>query len=103
MKKRLLTLFVLVLMLACVFAQGVFASEVAGDTTAEESVCDCPECHPSEVEAEMPPMEFKFDIESLGSSALIMGKGMLGIAIVTAIIIAIVMILNVATSGKKDK
>lgn len=99
MKKKIFVLLVLILMLTCAFAQNVFAEAAATD----EFICDCPTCNPTEeAEDEMPPMDFKFDVRTLGSSALIMGKGMLGIAIVTAIIIAIVMLLNRITSDKKN-
>jgi len=46
-------------------------------------------------------MNLNFSIENLMSSLPIMGKGMLGIFAVTAVIILVVAALNVLTSPKK--
>lgn len=45
----------------------------------------------------------EFSIENLLASLPIMGKGMFGIFIVTAVIILVVMALNYTTSPKTDK
>ena len=45
----------------------------------------------------------EFSIENLLSSLPIMGKGMLGIFIVTAVIILVVMALNYTTSPRTKK
>lgn len=47
-------------------------------------------------------MEISFSIDDLMSALPIMGKGMLGIFAVTAVIILAVTVLNAVTSKKKD-
>lgn len=47
-------------------------------------------------------MEISFSINNLMSALPIMGKGMLGIFAVTAVIILVVTVLNAVTSKKKD-
>lgn len=47
-------------------------------------------------------MEISFSIDNLMSALPIMGKGMLGIFVVTAVIILAVTVLNAVTSKKKD-
>lgn len=46
-------------------------------------------------------MNFSFDMEKMLTSLAVMGKGMLGIFIVTGVIILSVMLLNKLTSPKK--
>lgn len=65
----------------------------------------CPEC--GKAVFRKGKMEFKFDIDALGDSALILCKGMLGIFIVTGVIISFILILNTvvekARQSKENK
>ena len=47
-------------------------------------------------------MKFKFDLNALGESAMILCKGMLGIFIVTGVIIAFILILNTVVEKVKE-
>ena len=47
-------------------------------------------------------LNFEFSIDKFMNSLPIMGKGMLGIFVVTLVIILVVSALNAITSGKKD-
>lgn len=60
----------------------------------------------SEKETKEIVKETKYDLDSvatLGTSAAVMGKGMFGIFVVIAILIACVYALNAAGKKKKDK
>lgn len=52
-------------------------------------------------------MKFKFDVDALGESAMILCKGMLGIFIVTGVIITFILVLNTvvekANQAKENK
>ena len=47
-------------------------------------------------------LNFEFSLDKVMNSLPIMGKGMLGILVVTLVIILVVSALNAITSGKKD-
>ena len=47
-------------------------------------------------------LKFAFDIESLGQTLPVMGKGMLGIFVVTSLIIITIYLLQKFASGKKS-
>ncbi|MBQ8546488.1 MAG: hypothetical protein IJ437_06075 [Clostridia bacterium] len=65
----------------------------------------CPSCGRQVLQSG--EMKFKFDVNALGESAMILCKGMLGIFIVTGIIIAFILILNTVVEkinqSKKNK
>ena len=74
---------------------------------------ECPECSDGEVDGvycskcgrqvqKSGKMKFKFDLNALGESAMILCKGMLGIFIVTGVIIAFILILNTVVEKVKE-
>ena len=93
MKKLLVTLSLTVI-LALVLSLAVFAT---GDKAeAQNNACaGCEVCNPTKVEMdEMPPMEFELDGEAFLESLGYMGKGLVGIFVVTLVIIGVVATLN---------
>ena len=78
-----------------------------------ENQVECPECSDGEVDGvycskcgrqvqKSGKMKFKFDLNALGESAMILCKGMLGIFIVTGVIIAFILILNTVVEKVKE-
>ena len=89
MKKKLLIVLSLMLILTALMSLVSFAQG--------ESPCQgCEVCNPTQegVNDEMPPMKIRIDGEAFLHSLVLMGKGMLGIFIVTLVIIGVVAILN---------
>ena len=82
----------------------VFLSETDGGiSTAEES--DTLEMDSQELTEEVTDMtmNFRIDADAFVDTLPIMGKGMLGIFIVTAVIVITVAVLNKVTGKKKNK
>ena len=106
MKKstKITLIITLVLCLVMAFALSVFANSVGDAQTASAQT-------PNEGGAEgsiagEKELQFKIDGSSLGKTVPILCTGMIGIFIVTAIIIAIVLILNTTMTiidNKKNK
>ena len=78
-----------------------------------ENQVECKECSDGEVDGvycskcgrqvqKSGKMKFKFDLNALGESAMILCKGMLGIFIVTGVIIAFILILNTVVEKVKE-
>lgn len=95
--KKILIVLSLTVVLCALLGVTVLATEEAVQPNEEVSSCvGCEICNPTstEVSDEMPPMKVQINgaafVESLG----LMGKGMLGIFVVTLVIIGVVAILN---------
>ena len=90
--KKLLAVVSLMLLLCSLFAFTVLAT----DESLPNACAGCEVCNPSE-EAnidDMPEMEFKVNGSAFVDALGYMGKGMLGIFIVTLVIVGVVAILN---------
>ena len=90
--KKLLVILSLILVLAAILSLTVFAQ-----AENEENPCQgCEICNPTstEVNDEMPPMKVRIDGEAFLHSLGLMGKGMIGIFVVTLVIVGVVAILN---------
>ncbi len=90
--KKILSIIILSLLLCSVFAVTAFATD-----STEKSPCEgCEICNPGkEVNIDdMPEMEFKIDGSAFVESLGYMGKGLVGIFIVTLVIVGVVAILN---------
>lgn len=98
--KKLLAILSLALVLCSLFALCVCATE------EKANPCEgCEICNPTEnsAEQEMKPMEFKIDFDAFVSSLGLMGKGMIGIFVVTLIIVGVVAILNWHGKSLEDR
>ena len=91
--KKLLVILSLTVMLALALSVSAFAT---GDKAEAQSPCaGCEVCNPTKIEMdEMPPMEFELDGEAFVESLGYMGKGLVGIFVVTLVIIGVVATLN---------
>ena len=92
--KKLLTVICLVSLLCMALAISVFAADT---TAAEKSACEgCEVCNPKEEASidEMKEMEFDLDGDAFVDSLSYMGKGLVGIFVVTLVIVGVVAILN---------
>lgn len=98
--KKLLVILSLALVLCSLFALCVSATEEAVNP------CEgCEICNPQEGGSmdEMKPMEFKIDFDAFVNSLGLMGKGMIGIFVVTLIIVGVVAILNWHGKSLEDR
>ena len=89
--KKLLVIVSLILALCSFLSVTVFAT---GESTNPCQGCEI--CNPKEDVSidEMPEMEFQIDGEGFLESLGYMGKGMVGIFVVTLVIVGVVAILN---------
>ena len=90
--KKLLLIISAIAVLCALFAVNVFAAEETKSTACQ----GCEVCNPSEGVSmdDMPEMKFEVDGEAFLDSLGYMGKGMLGIFVVTLVIVGVVAILN---------
>ena len=89
--KKLLIVLSLVLMLTLMLSLTVFAQAEKSQNPCE----GCEICNPeTEVSDEMPPMKIRIDGEAFLYSLGLMGKGMIGIFVVTLVIVGVVAVLN---------
>lgn len=90
--KKLLLIVSLLSVLCALFALNAFATTGATSTACQ----GCEVCNPSEGVSmdDMPEMKFEVDGEAFLDSLGYMGKGMLGIFVVTLVIVGVVAILN---------
>ena len=90
--KKLLVILSLAVVLCTLLALPSFAAEEKAPTACE----GCEVCNPKEETSldDMPEMEFNIDGEAFLDSLGYMGKGMLGIFVVTLVIVGVVAILN---------
>ena len=91
--KKLLLIISVIAVLCALFAVNAFATAEGTTTTACEG---CEVCNPSEGASmdDMPEMKFEVDGGAFVDSLEYMGKGMLGIFVVTLVIVGVVAILN---------
>ena len=100
--KKLLVILSLVLVLAAILSLTVFAQA----QEQEQSPCQgCEVCNPTGEDSidEMPPMKIRIDGAAFLSSLVLMGKGMIGIFVVTLVIVAVVVILNWHGKSLEDR
>ena len=91
--KRFLSVLLLSLLLVSLLSLTAFATEQkeAGTSTCE----NCEVCNPDKAEVKnTKEMEFKIDTDAFVDSLSLMGKGMVGIFVVTLVIIGVVATLN---------
>ena len=92
MKKFIITIS-LIMALCAIFAVTVLAAEEVQDVI--NPCIGCEVCNPTtRTQDEMPPMKVQINGEAFLDSLGLMGKGMLGIFVVTLVIIGVVAILN---------
>ena len=91
--KRFLAVLLLSLLLASLLSLTIFATQ---EKAEEKSTCEnCEVCNPEATEAKnTKKMEFKIDTDAFVDSLSLMGKGMIGIFVVTLVIIGVVATLN---------
>ncbi|MBE6674263.1 MAG: hypothetical protein E7596_04050 [Ruminococcaceae bacterium] len=95
--KKLLLVISLALALCAVLGITALAAEEEKTPNELPSTCiGCEVCNPTseEVNGEMPPMKVQINGEAFVDSLVLMGKGMVGIFVVTLVIIGVVAILN---------
>ncbi|MBO4983600.1 MAG: hypothetical protein J6D23_06030 [Clostridia bacterium] len=89
--KKLLIVLSLILMLTLMFSVTVFAQAENAQNSDQAYEAEGSD---TEVNDEMPPMKIRIDGKAFVHSLGLMGKGMVGIFVVTLVIVGVVAILN---------
>ena len=89
--KKLLIVLSLILMLTLMFSVTVFAQAENAQNSDQAYEAEGSD---TEVNDEMPPMKIRIDGKAFVNSLGLMGKGMVGIFVVTLVIVGVVAILN---------
>ena len=103
--KKLLVILSLVLILSTILSLTVFAQAQQEQEQVQSTCQGCEICNPTSEETsdEMPPMKVKIDGAAFFSSLALMGKGMIGIFVVTLVIVGVVVVLNWHGKSLEDR